>query len=173
MNLNFLPELLSLIPLTWILVVLWRERTQFRWSKIFLVAVILIFVARLSDVILEYSASRLYDAAARPRETSMILIDVIGDIGDPTGILLLVIGFVGSIKFQHAEEEKIRTLESLLPLCAQCKKYRTNESRWLPIEDLLIKRGVSRITQGICPECTKRMLEEAKRLRARRMDKIS
>ena len=49
------------------------------------------------------------------------------------------------------------TLEQLLPLCANCKKYRTADGQWLPIEKYLVDSGAPTLTHGICPDCAEKL----------------
>lgn len=56
-------------------------------------------------------------------------------------------------------QRRIRSLESLLPVCAHCKKIRTadgaerNAESWVPIESYFIERDGVDFTHGVCPEC--------------------
>ncbi len=160
-SLDFWLELLSLLPLTWLSVILWRARGQFRSSRIFLVSLILIFTARLSDPFLEYSSSGVHETVGSSSEPHAALIHLIGDIADPTAILFLLIGFIQTIRLRRADEKKIRILESFWPICCHCRKYQTKEHVWMPLESLGIERRASRFTDGICPECLARMLKQA------------
>lgn len=50
-------------------------------------------------------------------------------------------------------ERELERVRSLLPLCAWCKRVRTAEDDWLPLETYLEKMSESRVTHGICPDC--------------------
>jgi len=76
-----------------------------------------------------------------------------GNICDVVGILFLIYGFLKTIEFQKKEAKRIQDLETLLPLCAWCKKFRTEHGEWKPIEVYLHDSGAPTITHGICPEC--------------------
>ncbi|MDP1570141.1 MAG: histidine kinase N-terminal 7TM domain-containing protein [Vicinamibacterales bacterium] len=47
----------------------------------------------------------------------------------------------------------VRTLEDLLPICANCRKVRDDRGYWGQIEDYLRTRAAVEFTHGICPEC--------------------
>ncbi len=53
----------------------------------------------------------------------------------------------------------VRKLEGLLPICANCKKIRTEgappreQSSWEPIEQYITDRTDADFTHGLCPEC--------------------
>ena len=56
---------------------------------------------------------------------------------------------------------ELMQLGGLLPICAKCKKIRTDENRWQPVEKY-IKTHIVDIdfTHGLCPECTKKYFLE-------------
>jgi len=60
-------------------------------------------------------------------------------------------------------------LERMLPLCSNCKKYRTEEGKWLPIEKYLIDSGAPKLSHGICPDCTALLYGD--RLKKKRQEK--
>ena len=53
---------------------------------------------------------------------------------------------------------QIETLQSLLPVCAWCKKVRNDSGYWYQIEKYITAHSNTRITHGICPECKEKML---------------
>jgi len=53
---------------------------------------------------------------------------------------------------------QIQTLESLLPICAWCKKVRNDAGYWYQIEKYITANSKTKITHGICPECQEKML---------------
>ncbi len=57
---------------------------------------------------------------------------------------------------------QIQTLESLLPVCAWCKKVRNDAGYWYQIEKYITANSKTKITHGICPECEAKLLEPAK-----------
>lgn len=62
-------------------------------------------------------------------------------------------------KYNILLEERVHTLESLLPICAKCKKIRKTgtdperQSSWVPIEHYISTNTSSQFTHSICPEC--------------------
>jgi len=79
-----------------------------------------------------------------------------------SGILLgLVILYA-----RHLQEAlgKINLLESFLPICANCKKVRSDEGAhkdtWQPIEAYISDRTNTRFTHSICPACLKKLYPE-------------
>lgn len=55
----------------------------------------------------------------------------------------------------------VRTLEGLLPLCAQCKKIRDGEGVWRDIDVYLRDHTKSQISHGLCPACAGDFLRAA------------
>jgi hypothetical protein len=54
---------------------------------------------------------------------------------------------------------QIEALQSLLPVCAWCKKVRNDSGYWYQIEKYITANYRTQITHGICPECETRMLK--------------
>jgi len=55
---------------------------------------------------------------------------------------------------------QIETLQSLLPVCAWCKKVRNDSGYWYQIEKYITAHSRTQITHGICPECAAKMMPE-------------
>jgi hypothetical protein len=54
---------------------------------------------------------------------------------------------------------QIEALQSLLPLCAWCKKVRNDRGYWYQIEKYITANSKTQITHGICPECEAKFLK--------------
>lgn len=54
---------------------------------------------------------------------------------------------------------QIETLQSLLPVCAWCKKVRNDSGYWYQIEKYITANSATKITHGICPECEEKFLQ--------------
>jgi AmiR/NasT family two-component response regulator len=57
---------------------------------------------------------------------------------------------------------KIKTLRGLIPMCAYCKKIRTDKGYWQQLEQYLTEHSEADFTHGICPECLTKMEMEVK-----------
>ena len=55
---------------------------------------------------------------------------------------------------RRAEEAlaTVRRLEGLLPICAWCRRIRSDEGYWMQLEEYLIEAGAE-VTHGICQDC--------------------
>ncbi len=56
---------------------------------------------------------------------------------------------------------KVRTLQGLLPVCAWCRKVRSDQDYWESFEAYVADHTDATVTHGICPECRDRMEREA------------
>ena len=57
---------------------------------------------------------------------------------------------------------KIKTLRGLIPICASCKKIRSDTGYWQQLEEYLAEHSEADFTHGLCPECVKRIEMEVK-----------
>ena len=57
----------------------------------------------------------------------------------------------------HAAKKtrEIRVLKGLLPICCFCKKIRSSDHTWVPLETYILEHSNSEFTHGYCPECVK------------------
>ena len=54
----------------------------------------------------------------------------------------------------EAALEDIKTLNGLLPICAQCKKIRDDKGYWNQIESYIERHSDAAFSHGMCPECS-------------------
>ena len=52
--------------------------------------------------------------------------------------------------------QRIRILEGFLPICANCKKIR-HENSWDQIEKYIADHSLAKFSHSICPECMKKL----------------
>lgn len=57
---------------------------------------------------------------------------------------------------------QVKRLQGLLPICAWCNKVRDDEDYWQSVEDYIVKHTDARFSHSICPDCTERVLREAR-----------
>lgn len=48
---------------------------------------------------------------------------------------------------------EIKVLKGLLPICAACKKIRTQEGEWMQMEVYIEKHSHASFSHGLCPQC--------------------
>jgi PAS domain S-box-containing protein len=81
--------------------------------------------------------------------------------------------FVDISERKKAEEERerliaelkealanIKTLKGLVPICASCKKIRTDEGFWQQVEVYIRDHSEVEFSHGLCPDCLKKLYPE-------------
>jgi hypothetical protein len=153
----FAIDLISVILLIAAFYFLWKEKLHFYSLRPLLPAIVLLVIAHVCDMLVEHPSIRLSEYCGMPLGSFELILAIFGNISDTMGITLLIYGFIKIIKYERTEAKHIETLELMLPLCSNCKKYRTEDGQWLPIEKYLIDSGAPELTHGICPECTEQL----------------
>ena len=51
---------------------------------------------------------------------------------------------------------QVHRLRGLIPMCAWCKKVRTDRDYWQQVEEYIGEHSEARFSHGICPECLER-----------------
>ncbi|HOV98670.1 MAG TPA: PAS domain-containing protein [Bacteroidota bacterium] len=62
-------------------------------------------------------------------------------------------------ELQHALAS-VKTLNGLLPICANCKKIRDDKGYWQAVENYVMNHSDATFTHGLCPECQKLLYPE-------------
>jgi sigma-B regulation protein RsbU (phosphoserine phosphatase) len=57
----------------------------------------------------------------------------------------------------------IKRLTGLLPICAYCKRVRSDQDYWQQVETYITEHTDAQFSHGICPSCLEKELEEANR----------
>jgi PAS domain S-box-containing protein len=57
--------------------------------------------------------------------------------------------------------KRIRTLDSLLPVCAVCKKIRDENGHWHHMVSYISSRTDTQFSHGYCPECAQKAMADA------------
>ncbi|MCB0210625.1 MAG: GAF domain-containing protein [Anaerolineae bacterium] len=55
---------------------------------------------------------------------------------------------------------RIKTLEGIIPICAQCKNVRNDDGYWQKVEVYISEHSNADFSHGICPECIQRLYPE-------------
>ena len=55
---------------------------------------------------------------------------------------------------------EVRQLRGLLPICARCKKIRSDQGLWTRVERYVSDHSGATFTHGLCPDCERTYLEE-------------
>lgn len=90
----------------------------------------------------------------------------------PMAVLFGLVGVVfGFPSLSYAarlrkEEQRVRLLAGLVPICSYCKKVRgagkpaEDRSAWHDMEQYLSIKTEAEFTHGMCPDCFERVMEE-------------
>ncbi len=72
------------------------------------------------------------------------------------------------VKLRTAEIEKsfgsLKTLEGIIPICANCKGIRNGSGQWETIESYIQKRSDAEFSHGLCPDCDKELYGDKRML---------
>jgi PleD family two-component response regulator len=52
--------------------------------------------------------------------------------------------------------ERVRTLEGILPMCAYCRRIRDEKGGYSNLEEYVSDKTSTRFSHGVCPECAKK-----------------
>lgn len=55
--------------------------------------------------------------------------------------------------------KRIRVLEGLLPICANCKRIR-HEDDWERVESYITRHSLAKFSHSICPDCARQLYPE-------------
>jgi hypothetical protein len=149
-------------PLLFLLIVgiLWNARKDLSAVQPILLGILLITCARIIDVLIQYPSLAAILRLDLFAGHTMDVLNSIGDLSDAIGVFILITGFIQSVKYQINKKKQIDKLETLLPICATCKKVRMPDNTWEDVENYLRHVGSPPLTHGICPECKTDLLRE-------------
>jgi hypothetical protein len=114
------------------------------WIEAFCFALMVIFIS-VDD---EYLIPRLIPmiVSGSPHYSPQAIASLL----DSLGVLAL---FLLAVYIQLKVLNKIKLLEGMLSVCANCKKVRDGQDTWSPIEEYIQKRSHADFSHTICPDC--------------------
>lgn len=75
--------------------------------------------------------------------------DALVDVFILTGTVVLIDRFI-------RQEQQLRVLQGLLPICSFCKKIRDEAGEWRQLESYIGARSSARFSHTFCPDCGRR-----------------
>jgi len=66
---------------------------------------------------------------------------------------------------------EIKTLKHILPICANCKKIRSDTGYWKNAEEYIEEHSASILSHGICPDCSKKLYPDFSKKRKKKDSK--
>jgi PAS domain S-box-containing protein len=95
--------------------------------------------------------------------------EIVDRYGEVAGTVLTLHDVTRQIANQREREELIEALQQaladvsqlsgLLPICAECKKIRSDEGYWTQLEAYLERHSNATFTHSLCPDCLRRLEE--------------
>lgn len=64
---------------------------------------------------------------------------------------------------------EIKTLHGILPICANCKKIRTDDGAWQALESYISQHTDAQFSHGICTDCMAELYPEIQRKRQQKV----
>lgn len=58
---------------------------------------------------------------------------------------------------------EVKTLRGILPICAYCKKIRTEPETWMAVENYIRQHSDAEFSHGVCPDCLRQHFPEISR----------
>ena len=122
--------------------------------QIIIFAVIIIFMSNLNALV---------DAVIHPEIPYFDVEHLI--VGGVTGFVSIILFGLLTLYVRYLNKalSNIKTLESILPICSNCKKIRKPDSDpknmefWQPVEAYITAMTSSKFSHGICPECAAKL----------------
>jgi len=152
MRLVFGTELLLLFSMIGVLCyVQYRARRMFSIRRIG-PALALLVLGQIFEVAVQYMGQPATSSGFAFDSVDQVLA-FLANVCEVLGVITLLLGFLRIMQFEVGTKQRIADLEVLLPLCSNCKKYRSDDGVWRPIEKYLSDTGTKQITHGICPDC--------------------
>jgi hypothetical protein len=88
-----------------------------------------------------------------PSSWALAITDALSDI-------VILVGTAVLIDQMVRQEQQMRVLQGLLPICSFCKRIRDEAGDWRQMEAYIASRSAARFSHTFCPECGRRHYPE-------------
>lgn len=95
-----------------------------------------------------------------PRELDRAITTVLTRFNDARNIAKLQTELLAKKAELEDALERIEQLEGILSICSWCKKIKTGDDQWVPVETFIEGRSSAIFSHGMCPECYARMKKD-------------
>jgi hypothetical protein len=68
-------------------------------------------------------------------------------------VFSLIVLLVDSEIKRRVLQKEIKVLGGILPMCSFCKKIRTGNNIWIPLEEYIHEHSEAELSHGYCPDC--------------------
>ncbi len=107
------------------------------------------------------------DTAHERRYYEDIYNPIIDDKGDIIGLTVFLTDITERKTMEHERNklitelqnalDNVKMLTGLLPVCSHCKKIRTENEDWQPIEHYIREHSEAQFSHSLCPECVSKL----------------
>jgi MFS family permease len=84
----------------------------------------------------------------------------LSDISSLSDSLLFIASVAGLLwvhhEAAHRAHEELLLLQSMLQVCAWCRRIHDADAGWIPMEQFMARQASARLTHGICPDCVRK-----------------
>ncbi len=80
--------------------------------------------------------------------------------------LIALLGLLGARRLLRS----VKSLSGLIPICANCKRIRTDQGYWSQVEHYLKQHSEAKFTHGLCPDCFRTLYGELAEAEAEKPD---
>jgi hypothetical protein len=74
-------------------------------------------------------------------------------------ILTVAVLIAAIITIGNTYLQEQRVVKSMISVCSNCHRVRLNDDVWQKMEEYIGERSLLSFTHGLCPECTKELME--------------
>jgi hypothetical protein len=83
-------------------------------------------------------------------------------VDDLLSFVLVVVGGVAVFSWRRwrelkAAQRELRILSGVIPICAWCRKARTEAGGWMPLEEFVRRESEADLSPDLCPDCERRL----------------
>ena len=83
------------------------------------------------------------------------LLETIVNAGIRIIVFSLLVFLIDHEVQRQALLKEVKVLKGLLPICSFCKKIRTQDKNWVPLENYIAEHSEAEFSHGFCPDCMK------------------
>jgi hypothetical protein len=110
------------------------------WAQVLCFALLLVFISIDDEILIPRFL---------PPDFPYSPSTVAGVLDSAWVVVLMVMSLIIQLKYI----DKLRVLEGLLSVCANCKKIHDGKDHWSPIEEYIRTRSHADFSHDICPDC--------------------
>lgn len=71
--------------------------------------------------------------------------------------MIVLTGLAVLVSYTANLTRQVKVLKGILPTCSACKRMRTEDGRWVQMEEFISERSEAHFSHGLCRECLARL----------------